>query len=129
METTNHHRIWRRKPCLVFEICDNSSHREDDEPDEEMTKRMSDIHILPESLNGSKYLVLPEFLQRILAIVQQNVWFMPDGVPQDFSIAVHNHLHATYSRKWIGRDRLVAWPPHSQSFGFLLLWPPEIAYV
>lgn len=75
-------------------------------------------YLLPERLNGAKYLVflqhvLPDLLQGIPATVRQNMLFMHDGAPAHFSIAVRNHLDATYPGRWIGRGGPVAWPPRS----------------
>ncbi|GBM14242.1 hypothetical protein AVEN_167324-1 [Araneus ventricosus] len=62
-------------------------------------------YLLPDRLpNGSKYLdflqhVLPDLLQRIETTVRQNMWFMYNGAPADFSIVVRNHLDATYPSK------------------------------
>ncbi|GFS70052.1 hypothetical protein TNCV_748231 [Trichonephila clavipes] len=66
-----------------------------------------DIHIMPEHLNGVKYLVflqqvLRELRQEVPNNVQQKVGLMRDGAPTHFSFALPNYQHTTYLRKWIG---------------------------
>ncbi|GFS84977.1 uncharacterized protein TNCV_1305861 [Trichonephila clavipes] len=53
-----------------------------------------------------------ELLQELIT-AHQNVWFMHDGAPEHFSIAVCNHLHTSYLGRWIGRSGAIAWPSRS----------------
>ncbi|GFW13183.1 uncharacterized protein TNCV_4120841 [Trichonephila clavipes] len=83
-----------------------------------IAKRMQEHIFLPERLNDTKYLVflqhiLPELLQIVPATAYQDVWFLHDGAPAHFSIAVRNLLHATYSGGCIGLGEPVTWPPRS----------------
>jgi len=41
------------------------------------------------------------------------MWFMHDGAPPHFSRTAHQYLNDHFPGKWIGRNRPVAWPPHS----------------
>ncbi|GFY30695.1 hypothetical protein TNCV_3118551 [Trichonephila clavipes] len=60
---------------------------------------------------------------------------MYDGAPTHFSIAVRNHLYATYPGRWIGLFILLFIPclssklPRPPSLGFLLQGLSEIACV
>ncbi|GFV26285.1 hypothetical protein TNCV_2755591 [Trichonephila clavipes] len=107
----NHHRAWSRKLCLVGENRDNSSHREDYEPNEETDQTNASIWRVEETCKYENFPLIPELLQGIPTTVHQNLWFMPDGARTHFSIAVYNHLHGAYSR--VGRGEPVAWSPHS----------------
>lgn len=76
--------------------------------------------ILPNRLNGDHYLdhlqnTLPDLLDDIPLGLRRNMWFMHDGAPPHFTLAVRNHLHEQYPNKWIGRgnDAPVNWPPRS----------------
>lgn len=37
--------------------------------------------------------------------LRQNVWFMHDGGPVYYSVAVHEHVNESYPHPWIDRDR------------------------
>ncbi|GFV48309.1 hypothetical protein TNCV_667111 [Trichonephila clavipes] len=106
--TANHPRAWGRKLCLVGENRDNSSHREDDEPNEETDQTNARIWRVEETCKYENFSLIPELLLGIPTTVHQNLWFMHDGAPTHFSIAVYNHLHVAYSRRWVGRGEPVA---------------------
>lgn len=81
-------------------------------------------YLLPECFNGAKYLVFSQYvhsdlLQGILPCVHQDMWFMHDGAPAYFSIAVRNYLDATYPGIWIGYGGHVAWPSRSPELNTL----------
>lgn len=42
--------------------------------------------------------------------LRRNVWFMRDGAPLHFSLAVCEYLNRTFGNRWIGERGLVAWP-------------------
>lgn len=74
--------------------------------------------VLPPRLNGELYL---EFLQNNLLdliehlplAIRRNMYFMHDGAPPHFSVAVRNHLNNVFPNRWIGRGGYIAWPPRS----------------
>ncbi|GFV26287.1 hypothetical protein TNCV_2746741 [Trichonephila clavipes] len=123
--TANHPRAWGRKLCLVGENRDNSSHREDDEPN-----RMLGFGGLKKPASMKILSLIPELLLGIPTTVHQNLWFMHDGAPTHFSIAVYNHLHVAYSGGGLDEETccLISTLPGPQSFGFLLE-TPEISDV
>jgi hypothetical protein len=41
------------------------------------------------------------------------MWYMHDGAPAHFSLAVRDVLNNTYHDRWIGRGGPTAWPPRS----------------
>ncbi|PRD28414.1 UNVERIFIED_CONTAM: hypothetical protein NCL1_32446 [Trichonephila clavipes] len=91
---TNQHRTWNHKSRLVGENHDNSSLREEDEPDEgsgQEKVRSWSVLIKLKRLYGN-FPFLPELLQD----AYQSVWFMHDGAQAHFSNVLRNHLHATY---------------------------------
>ena len=51
-------------------------------------------------------------------------WFMQDGAPPHFALAVREYLNANYEGRWIGRDGPVPWPPRSPDLNMLdfFLW-------
>lgn len=73
---------------------------------------------LPTNLNGNSYL---EFLQTDLfdeletlsLNLRRNIWFMQDGAPPHYSIAVRNYLNEQFPHRWIGRGSEFQWPPRS----------------
>lgn len=69
-------------------------------------------------LIGATYL---NFLKNIWANVLANVaargiYLMNDGASPYFSIAVHQHLHASYDNRWIGRGVPHTWSTRSPAF-------------
>jgi hypothetical protein len=44
------------------------------------------------------------------------MWYMHDGVPAHFSLAVRDVLNNTSHGQWIGRGEPTAWPPRSPDF-------------
>ncbi|GFW88574.1 hypothetical protein TNCV_828431 [Trichonephila clavipes] len=78
------------------------------------SKRL-EIHLLDERERErkAKYFVflqhvLNELLQGVPATALQNVWFMHDGEPVQFSITVRNHLHPAHPGRWIEHDEPVS---------------------
>lgn len=74
--------------------------------------------VLPARLNGPLYLEflqnnLQELLENVPIETRQNMWFMHDGAPPHFSVAVREHLNNVFPNHWIGRAGPVAWPPRS----------------
>lgn len=76
--------------------------------------------ILPQRLNGDSYLqhiqnTVPDLLDDVPLELRGNMWFMHDGAPPHFTVAVRNFLHQEYPNKWIGRghDAPMQWPPRS----------------
>lgn len=73
---------------------------------------------LPTRLNGDQYL---QFLNRDLINllddvplnVRQGMWFMHDGAPPHFSVAVRNYLNEWLPDRWFGRGSEFPWPPRS----------------
>lgn len=41
------------------------------------------------------------------------MYFMHDGAPAHFPLAVRNHLNQVFERRWIGRGGPQAWPARS----------------
>lgn len=75
---------------------------------------------MPDNLNGNNYLIflqetLPTLLEDLPLLLRQNMWFMHDGAPPHFSLAVRQYLSTRYPNRWIGRgnDAPVKWPPRS----------------
>lgn len=73
---------------------------------------------LPPRLNGQYYRqFLDEELEALLDEVplqiRQNLWFMQDGAPAHFSVAVRDFLNTRFPNHWIGRAGPIAWPPRS----------------
>lgn len=74
--------------------------------------------VLPARLNGQLYL---EFLQNDFHYLvehlpletRRNMYYMHDGAPPHFSVAVREHLNTVYPNRWIGRGGPIAWPPRS----------------
>lgn len=76
--------------------------------------------IIPNNLNGEVYLnflreTLPELLENLPLLVRRDMWYMQDGAPPHFALAVRQHLHQTYPDRWIGRgaDAPIKWPARS----------------
>jgi len=87
--------------------------------------------ILPQRLTGQIYLdhlenTLPYLLHALPLQIRREMWFMHDGAPPHFSVAVRNYLNQQYPNKWIGRgnDAPVNWPPRSPDLNPLdyFLW-------
>lgn len=56
---------------------------------------------------------LPGLLEDVPLDVRQRMWFLHDGAPPYFRLAVRQHLHNVYGLRWIGRGGPVLWPPRS----------------
>lgn len=76
--------------------------------------------MLPNRLGGEEYLeflqeTLPPLLEHVPLNLRATMWFMHDGAPPHFTLAVRQFLNRTYSGRWIGRgeDAPVCWPPRS----------------
>lgn len=76
--------------------------------------------VMPDQLNGNDYLnflqqTLPDLLEDLPLIARQNMWFMHDGAPPHFTLAVRQHLHEIFPEHWIGRgnDAPIHWPARS----------------
>lgn len=76
--------------------------------------------VIPNRLNGENYLqflqqTVPELLEDLPLLLRQNMWFMHDGAPPHFTLAVRRHLHQQYPNRWIGRgdDAPRNWPARS----------------
>ncbi|GFX25421.1 transposable element Tcb1 transposase [Trichonephila clavipes] len=110
---------------LLPHVIQNEEHHEncrleDDDPDEGRT-----VGSFPNLAHGNPKMKLREIkqqptiygphrfpshvLQSVVAVANENVWLMYDGVPTHFSIPVRNHLHDTYFGRWIRRDGPVSW--------------------
>jgi hypothetical protein len=75
-------------------------------------------YLLPYWLNAQHYCVflqtvLPGLLEDVPQPVQQGLWFQHDGARPDKSENVWEWLDLMYPRRWIGRGRSIACPPHS----------------
>lgn len=73
---------------------------------------------LPNRLTGAAYhdfLVntLPGLLDDVPLNQRAQHWFMHDGAPPHFAVAVREHLNRTFNARWIGRGGPVGWPPRS----------------
>lgn len=76
--------------------------------------------IIPNRLNGEIYLnlireTLPGLLENVPLLLRRDMWFMHDGAPPHFSMAVQQYLHQQYPGRWIGRgaDAPIKWPARS----------------
>jgi hypothetical protein len=76
------------------------------------------VFMLPPRLNGMVYLnflreELPDLLDDVPLQLRQNMWFMHDGAPAHYSVAVREHLNESFPNQWIGRGGPVPWPARS----------------
>lgn len=76
--------------------------------------------VIPNNLNGNNYLfflqeTLPNLLEDLPLFLRLNMWFMHDGAPPHFSLAVRQYLNTIYPNRWIGRgnDAPIKWPARS----------------
>jgi len=74
--------------------------------------------VLPDRLTGPAYQnflmnTLPPLLEDVPLNLRAASWFMHDGAPPHFSLAVREYLNQMYQERWIGRGGPVAWPPRS----------------
>lgn len=74
--------------------------------------------VLPQRLNGEFYLQflqndLPVLLEDVPLLTRQNLWFMHDGAPPHYSLAVREYLNNVYRNQWIGRGGPRPWPTRS----------------
>lgn len=78
-------------------------------------------HFLPKRLDGNAYLnflqnvLLPDLLEDVPLVLRERMWFMHDGAPPHFCVAVRQFLNERFNNKWIGRGALPnqAWPARS----------------
>lgn len=75
---------------------------------------------LPNNLTGNAYLHflendLTDLLEEVPLHDRMNIWFMQDGAPPHYSMAVRQWLQENYPRRWIGRGNEAPqfWPPRS----------------
>lgn len=73
--------------------------------------------ILPETLNGARYLnfldnTLRDLLMDMPLNRRRNIIFQQDGAPAHSTRVVREYLNETFGR-WIGRNGPIAWPPRS----------------
>lgn len=73
---------------------------------------------LPTRLNGNQYLQflqnsLRDLLDDIPLNLRQNMWFMHDGAPPHYPLAVRNYLDEWLPHRWFGRGSEFPWPPRS----------------
>lgn len=73
---------------------------------------------LPNRLTGDSYLQfisnnLPEILEDVPLQSMINNWFMHDGAPAHFAIAVREKLTERFGERWIGRGGPINWPARS----------------
>jgi hypothetical protein len=91
--------------------------------------RLIGPYVLPQRLTGRSYLnfvvntTLPKLLDDVPLGRRQQMWFMHDGVPPHFIIAVREHLHNTYPEQWVGHGRTTAWPPCLPNLNMLDFFP------
>ncbi|GFX27217.1 hypothetical protein TNCV_1563971 [Trichonephila clavipes] len=115
MGTANHHRIGGLKLHLIGGNRNNSSRRENDEPDEGNGKTNTGISSSEVGLKKPVHMQISHFSRnfcreyRLLRTRKCGSYTMV----HKYSIAVHNHLHVTYPGRWIGRCGPIAWPPSS----------------
>jgi hypothetical protein len=81
-------------------------------------------HVSPHRLAGNHYRDLllhdlPKLLEDVPLAVRARMWYMHDGVPAHFSLAVRDVLNRTYHNRWIGRGGHTAWAPRSPDFNTL----------
>jgi hypothetical protein len=67
---------------------------------------------------------LPELLEDVPLGRRVQLWFMRDGALPHFTITVREHLHNTYTERWVGHGETIAWPLHSCDLNLLdfFLW-------
>jgi Helix-turn-helix domain (DUF4817) len=75
-------------------------------------------HFFPNRLNGDVYYNfirddLPELMDAVPLRTRLLMWFMHDGAPPHFAIAVRNYLNQQYPDRWIGRGGPHQWPARS----------------
>lgn len=78
---------------------------------------------LPATLNGHDYL---NFLQHSLfdllddvPINRAGMWYLQNGAPAHYTLAVRNHLNNVFSHRWIGRGSEHPWPPRSPDLNLI----------
>lgn len=61
---------------------------------------------------------MPNLLEDLPLLLRQDMWFMHDGAPPHFTLAVRRHLHEEYPDRWIGRgdDAPTNWPARSPDY-------------
>jgi hypothetical protein len=75
-------------------------------------------YLLPDRLTAQRSrdfleTVLPGLLEDVPLAVRQRLWFQHDGAPAHYGEDVRQCLNATYPRRWIGCEGLIARPPRS----------------
>lgn len=81
-------------------------------------------HLLPSRLSGVSFLSflendLPGLLEDLPLALRQTMWFLLDGAPPHFAVAVRNWLNEHYRARWIGRNGAVDWSPRSPDLNML----------
>ena len=56
---------------------------------------------------------LNDLLENVPLQIKNQMRFMHDGAPQNFSNLVRQHLSNTFGNQWIGRGGPISWPPRS----------------
>ncbi|GFX32797.1 hypothetical protein TNCV_889351 [Trichonephila clavipes] len=103
----NQRRTWSRKPRFAEENRDDSSRREEHEPDEGSSQ--TNAWIWSAMVRLKNLMQISHFpLELLQGTAHHNVWFVQDGALAHFSIAVHNPIHATYYERWLGHGGHVA---------------------
>ncbi|GFT19148.1 hypothetical protein TNCV_302841 [Trichonephila clavipes] len=114
MATTNHRRTWGCKPHLIGENRDNIRCWGNDEPGVgcgQTNAKVWNTVVAWINLQCANSPLLSELLQIIPVNAHQNIWLWYDGAPEYFSIAMHNHLIATYKRgRLYAASEAVVWP-------------------
>jgi hypothetical protein len=74
---------------------------------------------------------MPDFLASVPLIIRQELHFMHDSAPPDFSLIAHRYLNQKFPGRWIGRGGPIAWPPHSPNLNSLdlYLWDLSLVYL
>ncbi|KAJ4439731.1 hypothetical protein ANN_07859 [Periplaneta americana] len=73
-------------------------------------------------LTGPRYLtlrqeVLVELCEDLTLALRQQIWFQHDGAPAHFSLAIREHLHQTFRKRWIGKCLISILSSHSWLMG------------
>jgi hypothetical protein len=80
--------------------------------------RLLGTYFLPPCLTGAVYHnflqnVLPELLQDVVLQTRIHLWFMHDGAPPHFLLAVRQFLNNVFPEQWIEQGGPTAWPGSS----------------
>lgn len=79
--------------------------------------------ILPPNLNGQSYSsflrnTFDDIMYNFALVIRGRMWFIQDGAPLHFILAVRNHLDATFSHIWTGRGSGFALLPRSPELNY-----------